>query len=233
MKTIGILSVLFLFSSCVTIPRETILLSQTLGNDLQVLHNSHRNMTGIHFKKIKDDINSFVDDVYAPFIINYVLKDELIKYKEGEPSIYGTLEIAGKKEGKEESEKALNEMFDFQDAARRQIELKRDELISPIAQQESEIILAINQSYENAIYANSTITAYLLSVSKVKKAQEEALSMVGLAGVDSLINNSLVKISNQVDKAVKKGKEIDIRSEDALKQIEEVLNEIKDFINKD
>ena len=83
MKNLGFLIIIFLFTACVSIPKETVTLSQTLGSDLEVLHNAHRNIVDIHFKKVKDDINSFVDDVYAPFIINYVLKGELKKFKEG------------------------------------------------------------------------------------------------------------------------------------------------------
>lgn len=232
MKIIGVLLMVIFFTSCVSIPKETVTLSQTLGNDLVVLHKAHRNIIEIHFTKIKGDISSFVDDVYAPFVINYVLKGELKKYKEKNPSLYGTIEIAGQNDGKVESENALKKMSDFLEAAHKQIEGKRNELLSPIIKQETDIITAINQSYEHAIYANATITAYLQSLQKVKDAQKEALSLIGIDGADSLITNSLVKVSEQVDIAVKKGKEIDIQSDDAKNQLEEISNQIKEITNK-
>jgi hypothetical protein len=223
---------MFLVSGCVVIPKETVTLSQTLGSDLKVLHNAHRNIVNIHFEKIKDEINSFVDDVYAPYIINYVLKGELKSYKAGNPSLFGTIELAGQKQGKEESENALSEMSDFLNAARGQIESKRDELISPINTQESQILLAVDQSYENAIYANSTITGYLQSIRKVRGAQQEALSKIGLPGADTLMSNALVKLSDQVDVALKKGKEIDIKSDDAYSKLEGIVKEIKELTHK-
>jgi hypothetical protein len=232
MKKIGFLLILLIVSGCVVIPKETVTLSKTLGGDLKVLHNAHRNMVSIYYTKITNEINSFVNDVYSPFVINYVLKSELKNYKEGNPSIFGTIEIAGKKEGKEESEKALNEMSDFLDAARKKIEAKRNELISPIITQQNQILQAVDQSYENAIYANSTITGYLESIRKVKVAQEEALSMVGLGGADTLMTNNLVKLSDQVDIALKKGKEIDIKSDDAYNQLDSIIKEIKNLTNK-
>ena len=227
MKNIGFLAMTIIFIGCVSIPKETVILSQTLGSDLQVLHTSHRNMVIIHFKNIEESITSFVDDVYAPFVISYVLKDEFQKYQDGGPSIYTTIEIAGKKEGKEESENALKEMYDFLSAARLQIESKKEELLSPVILQESQILNAVDQSYENALYANATLTAYLQSVKKVKTAQQEALSLVGLNGVDSLISNTLITLSDQVGAALKKGKDIDIHSEEAFNKLEAIMEEIK------
>lgn len=229
-KLISKLVIISLFTSCVSIPKETITLSQTLGSDLKVLHNAHRNIIEIHFNKIEEDINSFVNDVYAPFIIHHVLKSELTNYKAGKPSLYGTIELAGKQEGKAESENALNEMTDFQDAARKQIESKRNELLSPILKQKAEIVSAVNGSYEHAIYANSTITAYLQSLQKVKATQQEALSLIGIEGADALITNSLVKVSEQVNDAIVQGKKIDPLSDDAYNQLEKVSKQIKEII---
>jgi len=225
------LAVSFL-TTCVSIPRQTITLSQTIGSDLRELQKAHLNITDIYFRKIKNDINIFIDDVYAPYIIHYVLKNELKKFKDGIPSIYSSIEIAGQKEGKDESEKALNEMSDFLDAAHKQIESKRNELLLPISKQESDIINSVNQSYENVIYANSTISAYLQSIRKVKDAQEKALTMIGLSGSDTLTTNSLVKLSEQIDIAIRKGKEIDIKSDDASKQLETIIEKIKELTNK-
>lgn len=231
-RIVSLLLVVTLFTACVSIPKETVTLSQTLGSDLKVLHNAHRNIIRIHFEKIRSDVNSFVDDIYAPFIIHYVLKSELKKYKEKNPSLFGAIEIAGQQEGKIEAENALNEMFNFQDAARKQIESKRNELLSPIIKQELEIVMAVNQSYEHAIYANSTITAYLQTARRVKGSQQEALSMIGIGGVDTLISNSLVNVSEQVEDAVKTGKGIDIQSNDAYEKIEKISNKIKEITNK-
>lgn len=83
--------------SCASIPKETVTLSKTIGSDLQILHDSHRNMVQLYYNGIKLNINTFIDDVYAPFIIHHVLEVELNKHKRGESSIYGIIENAGKK----------------------------------------------------------------------------------------------------------------------------------------
>jgi len=231
-KLISFLSIIIFFNACVSVPVETVTLSQTLGGDLKVLQDAHCNMVEIHFSQIKNDINAFIDDVYAPFVIHYVLKSELNAFENGQPSLYGTIELAGQIGGKEETSNAVNEMFDFQDAARKQIESKRKELLAPIIKQETEIIKSVNQSYSNAIYANNAITGYLKSVRKVKETQQEALSLIGLEGVDEKISDSLMKISKEVGKAIEIGKDIDIKSDDAYKQLEEISEQIKKITNK-
>jgi hypothetical protein len=218
--------------SCVSIPKETVRLSKVLGNDLIILHNSHRNIIELYYGKIENDINTFIDEVYSPFVIHYVLKVELDKYKKGKTSLYGSIENAGKVGGKKETDEALNVMLEFQEAANSQIKVKRDELLNPILKQEKEVISNINKSYENAIYANSTITGYLESIRKVKESQKEALSIVGLKGVDTLLTNTLMEVSELVNSAVKEGKMIDIKSDKAYSQIEEISKKIKKIINK-
>ena len=231
-RNLGTFLILLILTGCASIHKEVITLSQTLGNDLKVLHNSHLNAVQVYFGKIKYDINSFIDEKYAPFVIHYALKSELANYKQGKTSLYGTIEIAGQKEGQKEANDALTMMMDFQEAAHKQIEFKREELLSPILKQEAEIKEAVNRSYENAQYANSSITAYLQSIRKVKEAQQQALSMVGLEGSDTLVTKSLIKLSEQVEKAVKIGKEIDIQSDDAYKQLEKVANQIREITYK-
>lgn len=230
-----ILAVIFsslLMVSCASIPKETIILSKTIGSDLQILHDSHRNMVQLYYNGIKLNINTFIDDVYAPFVIHHVLEIELNKYKRGESSIYGIIENAGKKGGKGETEEALNIMLEFQEAANQQINAKKSELLSPILQQEREILNAIDQSYQNTKYANTTLTAYLVSVRKVKESQNEALSVAGLNGLDTTVTNRLVELSAFVDMVLEKGEKINIKSDEAQQQIENIVKKIKELTNK-
>lgn len=218
-----------LISSCVSIPKETVELSQALGSDLKVLHTSHRNTVTIYYQKIKDNIQIFIKDVYAPYIINYVLKKELNSYNNGQESIFKSLNDAAKNNNAADTEKATKDMQDFLSAANRQIKKKTDELMNPIISQETELLLKIDKAYQNAMYANSTVTAYLSSIRKVKETQQEALSMVGLKNVDSLITNKLLKLSNGINEAIQKGKEIDTKSDNALNKIKEITDKIKEL----
>jgi hypothetical protein len=189
-------------------------------------------MVQLYYKEIKLNVNAFIDDVYAPFVIHHVLEVELNKHRRGESSIYGIIENAGKTDGKGETEEALNVMLEFQEAANQQINAKRNELLSPILQQEKEILNAIDQSYQNTIYANAILTAYLVSVRKVKESQNEAFSIIGLNDLDVAVTNRLVELSEFVDTVLEKGEKIDIKSNEAQQQIEDIVNKIKELTNK-
>lgn len=105
-------------------------------------------------------------------------------------------------------------------------------MLFPILEQEREILNAIDQSYQNTIYANTTLTAYLVSVQKIKESQNEALSIVGLNGLDTTVTNRLVELSGFVDMALEKGEQIDIKSNEAQQQIEDIVNKIKELTKK-
>jgi hypothetical protein len=110
--------------SCISIPKETVSLSQEIGDDLVTLQNAQRNVIELYYGKIKEDITVFVDDVYAPFIIHYVLKVELKKYKKGEPSLYTSITNAGETGGKAQTAAALSNMQEFLEAANSKFSLK-------------------------------------------------------------------------------------------------------------
>ena len=91
---------------------------------------------------------------------------------------------------------------------------------------------AIDQSYQNTIYANTTLTTYLVSVRKVKESQNEALSFVGLNGLDTTVTNQLVELSGFIDMILEKGEKINIKSDEAQQKIEDIVNKIKELTNK-
>jgi hypothetical protein len=220
-------------NSCVSIPKETVQLSKAIGEDLKTLQSSHIAMVDLFYIEITRNINSFIADVYAPYIIHYVLKKEKENYNNQKQSIFGAIENAGKDTaGKTETDEAFNEMTDFLTFANTTIKKKRDELLNPIQKQQDSIIREINRSYKNTMYANSAIINYLESALKVKESQKQVLSIVGLKGKDEELNNTLLKVSSYTKSLLEKGKEIDIKSDKAKDQMKILLNEIKTTINK-
>ncbi|TNE72028.1 hypothetical protein EP331_08000 [bacterium] len=222
----------FLLHSCATVPNETIILSQTLGTDLQELHNSHKAMVQLYFNNIKDNINQFIDEVYSPYIINDMLASELKNYKTGEPSLYKTIEDGGKSATPEATGEVLSYMQDFLDIVNTQIAIKRESLLSPVLKQEAQLLNSIDKSYQHALLANLTITNYLISIRKTKEAQQQALSTVGLSGADAEIINSLVSASENLNQVIKTGRQIDIKSDHALTEIEKLTEQIKQLTTK-
>ncbi len=227
-----ILCLSLIISSCVSIPKETVELSNAVGNNLKILHTSHRNSVTIYYQKIKDNIDIFIKDVYSPYIINHVLKQQLDAYKKGKPSLFKYLNDAAQNNDAKTTDSAVNVMRSFLKSADKRIKMKREELINPIRIQEASIISKIDQSYQNTMYANATVTAYLKSIRKVKETQKEALTLVGLKGLDETVTNKLTDLSNNIKIAIQKGKQIDVKSDDALEKIKEITNQIKKLTNK-
>jgi vacuolar-type H+-ATPase subunit H len=222
----------YIFNSCISVPKQTVKLSSVIGTDLKVLENSHTTMVGLFYTEIINNINGFIEDVYAPFIINYVLKKELDSYHNSQPSIFEAIEDAATKGGKANTEKAYNDMSDFLKAARTQIEKKRNELLVPIQKQRDSIILNIKISYGNTILASSSVTSYLQSISSLKESQNEVLSVIGLKGKTEELTNTLLKMSDVTKSLLTKGKEIDIKSDDAYNKMKTLTDEIKSIIHK-
>jgi hypothetical protein len=228
------LAIVCLLNSCVSVPKETVQLSRVIGKDLTVLQNSHTTMVELFYTEIINNINAFIEEVYAPFIINYVLKGELKNYKNNiSPSIFGVInKAASDGAGKSETAKVLIEMSDFLKAANAQIEKKRNELLDPIQKQKDAMLRNINTSYENTRRANSSVTNYLQSVLSLKESQREILSIVGLKGMDEALNNTLLKVSDVTKSLLIEGKEIDIESDDAFDKIKKIADKIKSITNK-
>ena len=222
----------YIFNSCISVPKQTVQLSSVIGTDLKVLENSHTTMVGLFYTEIINNINGFIEDVYAPFIINYVLKKELDSYHNSQPSIFEAIEDAATKGGKANTEKAYNDTSDFLKAARTQIEKKRNELLVPIQKQRDSIILNIKISYGNTILASSSVTSYLQSISSLKESQNEVLSVIGLKGKTEELTNTLLKMSDVAKSLLTKGKEIDIKSDDAYNKMKTLTDEIKSIIHK-
>jgi vacuolar-type H+-ATPase subunit H len=231
-RIVFIIVTFYFFNSCISVPKQTVKLSSVIGTDLKVLENSHTTMVGLFYNEIMNNMNGFIEDVYAPFIINYVLKKELDSYHNSQPSIFEAIEDAATKGGKANTEKAYNDMSDFLKAARTQIEKKRNELLVPIQKQRDSIILNIKISYGNTILASSSVTSYLQSISSLKESQNEVLSVIGLKGKTEELTNTLLKMSDVAKSLLTKGKEIDIKSDDAYNKMKTLTDEIKSIIHK-
>ena len=80
--------------------------------------------------------------------------------------------------------------------------------------------------------ANSSVTNYLQSISNLKESQQEVLSVIGLKGKAEELNKSLLKVSELTKTLLAKGKEIDIKSDDAYNKMKTLTDEIKSIIHK-
>jgi len=231
---IYIYAALFLLTGgCASIPQETVVLSKTIGTDIQELRISQTNLIRLYYGNISSDIDGLIDNVYRPFVINRVLSQELADYKLGKNSIYGNLTEAAKADADLESiNLAVNEMQNILDAANLIIERKRSELLDPLENQRDSLLFLTERKYDNLISANSSLTGYLVSLTEIKKAQREAIGQLNLQDADLFITNNLVRSSELINKAIKASAKIDSKSDEALDKFNEITDNIKKAINE-
>jgi vacuolar-type H+-ATPase subunit E/Vma4 len=223
-KFVVILSVVFLIglSSCSTVPKEAVELSNTVGRDLEEMHRSHRALAELHFGQLISEINVFVDGTYRPaFIAKFADEFEL-----------------GDKVAmilREDPEKLLPMMTRFMTIATERVEKKRSQLLEPIEAQRREVLTNIDMAYRQIQSAQSIVTAHLASVSKVHEAQGEILTEVGLGDVREQIAAKTSEVSDAVKNIVNKGKDIDSgmdKAKDKIEKLDAVIAEARDKLSK-
>lgn len=202
---------LIVLIGCAQVPKESVELSATVGRDIAKVYRAHRELAVIFYRRIKNDINKFVDEVYAPYQIQKLLESDQKRFKQGNQlSLFAKLNVAVQQPGNTAAQKtALSFMEVFVQELRTEIENYRKDLLDPVLEQEKELLSAIDRSYFQIHYANSIVTGHLASIVKVHDAQDEILKQFGVEGLREDVGETLAKASDEVAKLVEKGKKVE------------------------
>lgn len=165
---------------CATVPRESVDLSYTVGQDIESLHQSYRELINRYFEALRGQVNDAIDQVFVPAYINsFVTSGKLIQH-------------------------AQNQRADLVEAwariAVKRIDRERRERLQPLYDTERELLTSVNEAFDKVVRANATITAQLSSVVKTQHAQDEMLESVKLKGLREKINGALVDASAKTSK---------------------------------
>jgi hypothetical protein len=183
---------------------------------------------------MKADINKFVDEVYAPYQINALLKADQQDFKAGDPnSLFYSLDSALKNPTDLKAQNdALVSMEIFLQVTREEIESYRAERMAPILVQEKEMLGAIDRSYNQIHYANSIVTGHLASIVKVYDAQEKILNEFGVEGLRSEAGQKLADASTKVAELLENARKIDTKAEGVSDKITELTGKLDSYIEK-
>lgn len=211
LATAGLLACAFLLGACAQVPKESVELSTTVGRDVAAAHESHRKLAQTLFARIKRDVNRFVDDVYAPYQIQFVLDRQRQRQAAGNPAnLFSVLEAAGQRPRDAQAQKdAIDVMQAIVEAVRADVEEYRGMRLAPVLKQEEEVTAAIDRVYEQIKRGNATVTAHLASVVKVHEAQDEILRKANLEGLREKVGVSLSNASERVAEFVGKAKAVE------------------------
>lgn len=218
---------LLITPACAQVPKESVELSATVGRDIAEVYRAHRELAQVFYGRMKGDINEFVDDVYAPYQINRLIQFDRDAFQGGDKeNIFGALETATKNPGNPQAQKdLLGAMEVFVQVVHAEVESYRADLLAPVETQESDLLSAIDRSYNQIHYANSIVTGHLASIVKVHDAQEELLKEFGLEGLRKNVGTKLAATSKTVAKIVGKAEKVE-------GTVAEMDGKIKDWTDK-
>ena len=231
-RVMKMLMVSLIATSCASVPKESIELSATVGRDIAEVHKSHRELAVVLFSRMKDDVNRFIDDVYAPYQIQKILEAEQNDFKAGsETSVFFYLQTAtNKPDSLAAQNDALVAMNIIAQVVHAEVEAYRAIRLSPVLAQEKEVLAAIERSYNKIHYANSIVTGHLASIHKVHNAQESILNEIGIKGLSEKISTHLARTSDRVADFTKKAKKIDAAAEDGEAQLHALTAQLDKLI---
>ena len=210
-------------AGCDTVPKETVELSNTVGRDLEEIHRAHVALVELHFSKIEQDINAFIDDVYRPayirkFAEEFDLPTQVRRILESPTAA--------------DANKLLPVLVRFVEIATETAEEKRAELLKPVLAQKASVLQEIEDSYRKIITANAILSGHLASVVKVREVQSELLGEVGLGDVREKVAKKTADISNLVDSLNEEGQKVGTTVDGVAAQIEQIDDMIKSIADR-
>lgn len=224
-----------LASSCASVPKESVELSVTVGRDIATVHKSHKELAQILFIRMKNDVNRFIDDVYAPYQIRTVMDRQYELARSPNPddkkkSLLLAINEAVKPDASDKLQTAvLKGMGRMVEKIREDVEAMRKELIDPLNAQEEEVIGSIDRAYQQLHYANSIVTGHLSSVVKVHETQAALLKEIGVErDLPKEVSENLAEASDKIAKFVESAEKVDSK----LDKVEERAKELKDTIGE-
>ena len=220
---------------CAQVPKESVELSTTVGRDIAAARESHRQLAQALFSRMKRDVDRFVDDVYAPYQIRFVLDRQRQRQKNGEAvNLFSVLEAAAQRPGDAQAQKdAVDIMQATVELIQEDIEDYRRQRLAPILKQETAVLDAIDGAYAQMERGNAAVTAHLASVIKVHEAQDQALAAANLQGLRQKVGIGLSDTSDKVAKFVDKTKAVEGSIDAVTAEIRELTKHLDELTKGD
>ncbi len=240
-KNLSLVFFTVFLAACAQVPRESVELSATIGRDIATTHQAHAQLATLLFARMKQDVNRFVDNTYAPYQISIAMnrQKELADSNEEEDnnkSLLLAINAAFETGAPEQLQSdVLKGMQLLVNKIRSDVEEVRAELLEPINEQEAQVIASINRAYQQLHYANSIVTGHLSSIVKVHDAQSDLLKEIGVEknlrkDIGEKIANTSARITTIVDAAASINGGIDkaeIAAASLQRAVENLNNSIK------
>lgn len=198
----------FLLAGCYSAPRQTIELAEITDQQIAELHRSHLQFVHLYFDKLRADINEFMDNEWTPTFLAKAVQNPQFREKLDEAYRANNQDALG------------SVMLGFSEAALREINQRRNDLLDPIDEQERLITEEINAAYADLQRSQTAIKSYLASVVNLQEQQDMALKKMGVLEKSRQITRGALEKSDQLSRILRSGEE----AEKILQRVKEMLN---------
>jgi hypothetical protein len=201
---IAVIVMIIGYLGCARVPKEVVELSYTVGKDINAVHVSYRQLIKNYFDNLRKQAEDFVDNQWAPAMLKRAIeKTELAKkIQEFEPK------------------QVLDYLQAWTAAAIKRIQGKKDELLTPINEDERKLLAEVDDAFAKLTFANAVITQHLNSIRKVKELQDDVLSALGLKDLRDKIDNGMADASKKMQGMIDEIKKREDLLDTAKKDIE-------------
>lgn len=194
-------------TGCATVPKEVVELSYVIGQDIDAIHASHRELIRKHFEALRVQTTIFLETRWVPaYLAGFIKNGELVTMAKDPDPV-----------------KAYEGVSAWVEVAVEEIEKKKKELLSPIDRDEKALLATVDESFARLSKANTTITAHLNSIRKVQEVQNEALKSLKLADLRGEINKRLIEASERAETALTKVEGVKFKVEELNEKKKELL----------
>ena len=190
-------------ASCAQVPEEAVTLSEDVGSVLEELRQKNAALVVRMFDDRKAQINQFIDETYAPFVVSSAMK----KTK--------ALDRLKRLVDEGQGDRALKLMQIMVNRSLAKIQAKRTELLQPIQRQEDQVKAAFDSAFGIAIKGTETTTGLLRSVRRVHSAQDQILGELGLKDLRNTVNRDVASVSDKLASLLASARNLDASLDEA------------------
>ena len=215
----SLILVLSSFGGCATVPPQVVQLSTTVGNDLLAIRTSHQFYLNSYYNRLTCEANRAIDNDYTPALIRAALQGKS-----------GQILMAKLEAGKQDGDAAVDaEQFveEFVKKVKQHIDAQRARLVTPIEAAHSAALSQVDGAYAAVMQGNTTVTAYLDSLKKLRASQDQLLARVGLPNLQDKVGEQLSSVSDEIGSLLMEARTGEKKVDDAEVTVKKVLDDLQ------
>jgi hypothetical protein len=167
-----------------------------MGEKIVSLKSSYLLLVNTHFDRLEQLRFEYLEKDWIPkFMADWIEEGRLIDIASGKVVWSGERSDFVNPEKGFERQGLLNTVNFWSIAAIEQIEEKRKELIKPLEDEKKELLVLVEEAFDQLYRGNAAITTYLNSIRKVKEVQSEFLGTFHFRDFQEEISQRLLDIS--------------------------------------